>query len=121
MSEGPAGTGQADSRVSGQTIRFTWNEGPTKGKTHEHVFHPDGTVEWHAVPAEPGHSQAAHGAERPRYAALAVGDDVCLVSYLSSAGYTLTVALCFTDQSLTGIASSQKTWVPVQGYFEIAD
>lgn len=114
---------RADSRVSGQTIRFTWNEGPTQGKTHEHVFHPDGTVQWRAVPAEEGAAQggADQAPDRPRYAALAVGDDVCLVSYLSSSGYTLTVALCFTDQSLTGIASNEKTWVPVRGFFEIAD
>lgn len=114
---------RADSRVSGQTIRFTWNEGPTQGKTHEHVFHPDGTVQWRAVPAEEGaaHGGADQAPDRPRYAALAVGDDVCLVSYLSSSGYTLTVALCFTDQSLTGIASNEKTWVPVRGFFEIAD
>ena len=117
-------TEQADSRVSGQTIRFTWNEGPTQGKTHEHVFHPDGTVEWHAVPAEEGAGGAKPGKapDRPRYAALTVGDDVCLVSYLSSSsGYTLTVALCFTDQTLSGIASNEKTWVPVRGFFEVAD
>ena len=117
-------TEQADSRVSGQTIRFTWNEGPTQGKTHEHVFHPDGTVEWHAVPSEEGTQKAQAGdagADRPRYAAMAVGDDVCLVSYLSKSGYTLTVALCFTDQTLTGLASNDKTWIPVKGFFEIAD
>ena len=117
-------TEQADSRVSGQTIRFTWNEGPTQGKTHEHVFHPDGTVEWHAVPAEegPGEAKPGRAPDRPRYAALTVGDDVCLVSYLSSSsGYTLTVALCFTDQTLSGIASNEKTWFPVRGFFEIAD
>jgi len=114
---------QPDSRVSGQTIRFTWSEGPTQGKTHEHVFHPDGTVEWHAVPPEEGaqKGQGAAVADRPRYAAMAVGDDVCLVSYLSKSGYTLTVALCFTDQSLTGLASNEKTWVPVKGFFEVAD
>jgi hypothetical protein len=114
---------QPDSRVSGQTIRFTWNEGPTKGKTHEHVFHPDGTVEWHAVPADETaqRGQAGADADRPRYAAMPVGDDVSLVSYLSRSGYTLTVALCFTDQTLTGLASNENTWVPVRGFFEIAD
>jgi hypothetical protein len=115
-------TEQADSRVSGQTIRFTWNEGPTQGKTHEHIFHPDGTVEWHAVP-EDDEAQKGDGAaaDRPRYAAMPVGDDVCLVSYLSQSGYTLTVALCFTDQTLTGLASNEKVWVPVRGFFEVAD
>ena len=36
-------------RVRGRTIRFTWTDGPTAGKTHEHRFHHDGTVEWRAV------------------------------------------------------------------------
>ena len=112
---------QADSRVKGQTIRFTWNEGPTQGKTHEHLFDPDGTVEWRSVPAEEDAEKSGAPADRPRYAAMAVGDDVCLVSYLSKSGYTLTVALCFTDQSLTGFASNDKTWVPVRGFFEVAD
>jgi hypothetical protein len=44
---------------------------PTQGMTHEHVFPPDGTVEWHTVaehqaPAEPS-KKGAEGAtaERP--------------------------------------------------------
>ena len=32
--------------IRGKTIRLTWTDGPTKGTTHEHVFHDDGTVEW---------------------------------------------------------------------------
>jgi hypothetical protein len=32
--------------IRGKTVRLTWTEGPTRGMTHEHVFHQDGTVEW---------------------------------------------------------------------------
>jgi len=92
--------------IRGSTIRLTWTEGPTMGKTHEHVFHPDGTVEW--------------GKERVPYAAMKAGGDVHLFSYLSLSGYTLTVALNFDDRTLVGFASSDKDWHPLRGRFEVA-
>lgn len=36
-------------QVCGKTIRLSWTDGPTKGTTQEHVFHEDGTVEWHSI------------------------------------------------------------------------
>ena len=44
--------------IRGKTIRFVWTEGPTKGKTHEHVFHQDGTVTW----SDAGTSKTAQAA-----------------------------------------------------------
>jgi hypothetical protein len=92
--------------IRGRTIRLTWTEGPTKGKTHEHVFHADGTVEW--------------GQERVRYAALQAGGEVWVVSYLAASGYTLTVALNFGDRTMVGFASNEKNWHPLRGTFEVA-
>jgi hypothetical protein len=96
---------QADP-IRGSTIRLTWTEGPTKGQTHEHVFHDDGTVEW-------------GGKERVPYAAMKAGDQVYLVSYLAPSGYTLTVALDFRDRTMVGFASSSKDWHPLRGTFEV--
>jgi hypothetical protein len=107
--------------VRGHTIRLTWTEGPTKGTTHEHVFHQDGTVEWHDAPPK-GSSQpqqASRPKERPEYAALPVADDIYAVSYLSTSGYTLTVVLNFRDHRMVGFASGAKDWYPVQGTFEV--
>ena len=61
------------SEISGKTMLFRWTEGPTKGKTYEHVFHRDGTVEYHAAGAEEkgGRQQAK---EKPPYAAVKVTD-----------------------------------------------
>ena len=116
------------SLVSGKTIRLSWTDGPTKGTTQEHMFFADGTVEWHWIDADKvatGDAKKAAGKpdatpERPKYAALQLTDEVCLVSYLSKSGYTLTVALNFADHSTAGFASNDKTWVPVRGKFEIA-
>jgi hypothetical protein len=102
--------------VRGKTIRLTWTDGPTKGRTHEHVFHADGTVEWH----EPG-AKGTGGGERPPYAAMQAGADVCLVSYLAGSGYTLTVALDFPSQRVVGAASGAKDWFPVRGTFQVME
>jgi hypothetical protein len=114
------------SRVSGKIYRFRWTEGPTKGQVHEHLFHKDGTVEWHAVQADGASAPEAPSqtpkAERPPYLAVDVGEDVVLVSYRSpGSGFTLTLALNCFDESVVGVASSQDTWVPVKGRFEIGD
>lgn len=102
--------------VRGRTIRFRWTDGPTKGKTHEHVFHEDGTVEWHDVES----AQQGQGTkERPKYGAERVGDGVAVVSYLSSSGYTLTVVLNERDRSIVGFASGARDWFPVRGTYEL--
>jgi hypothetical protein len=108
-------------QVNGKTVRLAWTDGPTKGSTHEHVFHRDGTVEWRSLDAR--HAPVASGqpaaAERAPYMARDITDQVVLVSYLSSGGYTLTVTLNFRNQTTMGVASNEKTWAPVQGTFEV--
>jgi hypothetical protein len=108
-------------RVRGKTVRLAWTEGPTKGATHEHVFHRDGTVEWHSVGADGKAQPGANEPERVKYSSDDITDDVCMVSYLASSGYTLTVVLRFDDGSVTGVASNAESWFPVKGRFEIAD
>jgi uncharacterized protein YjbJ (UPF0337 family) len=104
--------------VKGKTIRLSWTDGPTKGTTQEHVFHDDGTVEWR--PVEDGVTgKAGKASGRPAYAGIDVTDDACMISYLSSSGYTLTVVLNCDDGSTVGIASNEKIWLPVRGSFEV--
>ena len=102
--------------IRGKTIRLTWTAGPTKGKTHEHVFHDDGTVEWRDA-ASP--QKGASPTEKPEYAATRVADDIYAVSYLAASGYTLTAVLNFREHKVVGFASSSKDWHPVQGTFEV--
>jgi hypothetical protein len=113
-----------DPAVQGRTIRFRWTEGPTKGITHEHVFHEDGSVEWRDVapskaapPAEA--PQRADASERPAYAAIKVAEEAVVVSYLAASGYTLTVVLNFRNHQLVGFASSAREWFPLRGSFEV--
>ena len=120
-------TSKLSNQVSGKKIRLSWTDGPTKGTTQEHVFHKDGTVEWHSIEkdgkakaaAVSGDAKAAKKPEKPSYAAMKVTDDICMVSYLSQSGYTLTVVLNFLDKSTVAIASNEKDWLPAHGNFEV--
>jgi len=120
-------TGPATSdRMRGTTLRWTFTEGPQQGKTYEHTFHEDGTVEYRAVEdaskAAPSGQQAPGAGsegerERPKFAAYDVSEDVVLVSYLADSGFTLTVALNFADHQLASIASNDEQWFPARGTF----
>jgi MoaF N-terminal domain len=102
--------------IRGTTMRWAWTEGPTKGMVHEHVFHDDGTVEWHGAGSAPSSTRP----ERAPYAAFEVTPKVFAVSYLSAAsGFTLTVVLDFATGQLVGIASGGKDWFPLRGTFEV--
>jgi hypothetical protein len=111
--------------VRGKTMRWTWNAGPTQGKTHEHRFHDDGTVDWRETGGSgsgaPGPTAAPRpsGPERVPYAAIEVGPSVYVVSYLASSGFTLTVVLNFDTHRLVGFASGGKEWHPVGGTFQV--
>jgi hypothetical protein len=111
--------------VRGKTMRWIWKEGPTQGKTHEHRFHDDGTVDWREVGEsgsggpKPSAAPRPHGPERVPYAAIGVGPSVYVVSYLASSGFTLTVVLNFDTHRLVGFASGAKEWYPVGGTFQV--
>ena len=45
-------------------------------------------------------------------------DEVEMVSYLADSGFTLTVALNFTDHRLASIASNNEQWFAAQGTFD---
>jgi hypothetical protein len=113
-----------DPAIRGKIIRFTWMEGPTKGATHEHTFHEDGTVEWRdpkqaTSGSAPSAGRQGQPPEKPAYAAIKVADQAYMVSYLAGSGYTLTVVLNFRDQQLIGFASGAKEWYPLRGTFEV--
>jgi hypothetical protein len=107
------------SPIRGRKMLFTWNDGPTKGKTYEHVFYENGTVDFHAAGAERTPVQEAPPPDRPAYAAERVADGVYAVSYLADGGYTLTAVLNFGNRRIVGFASDSSHWYPVHGSFEV--
>jgi hypothetical protein len=113
------GTGD---RVRGRRLRWTFSEGPQTGKTYEHAFHDDGTLEYRVVEDEAADvPRGAPGGERPAYAAYALSESVELVSYRAESGFTLTVALNFADHRMVAIASNSEQWFPARGTFQMVD
>lgn len=113
--------------IAGRMLDLRWDTGPTKGTAQRHRFHEDGTVDWTTVKSDgsigedtsdDAHSRAK---ERPRYAAIDVGGDVCLVSYLAPSGWTLTCALDFGSGQVRAIASNATQWMPVEGTFKVVE
>jgi MoaF N-terminal domain len=107
---------ETSTSLSGQTFRWKFEDGPTAGGTYEHVFNPDGSVEFKKLDGD--------GEGKPtrvkKYAAFEVAPKVHLVSYLAEeSGYTLTVAMNFDTLRLYGFASGGKEWHPVSGTLEI--
>ncbi len=125
----PNKTGAANlsDQVSGKTIRLSWTDGPTKGTTQEHVFHKDGTVEWRSIESKgksapavkSGEPKTIKKPERPQYLGVKIKADVCMISYLTESGYTLTVVLNFSDGTTVAIASNAKDWIPARGTFDV--
>jgi len=110
--------------LAGRTLRWTFAEGPTAGKTYEHTFHPDGTVVWRGVDGGQGKAKREESDQKPpktKYASFEVAPDTHLVSYLSEAGFTLTVALSFKTRQCYGIASNSESWYPLTGTFETVE
>ena len=102
--------------LSGQTIRWKFEEGPTAGGTYEHAFDADGSVSFRKLDG------AAEGKPTrvKKYGSFEVAPAVHLVSYLAEeSGYTLTIAMNFDTGRLYGFASNDKEWHPVSGTLEV--
>lgn len=102
--------------LSGRTIRWTFEDGPTAGATYEHTFGPDGKVTFTKMG---DHGKSGKPGSGKEYASFEVAPGVELVSYLGDAGYTLTVAMNFDTGRLYGYASSEKEWHPLTGTMEV--
>ena len=96
--------------IKGKTIRWTYDDGPMAGKEFEHTFDEDGHVSYHEV-GKPG------GKNKPTYELERINDDVCVVSYLGEAGYTLTSVLDRKTGHVTSFASNDKQLVVQHGTF----
>jgi len=119
--------------IRGNTIRWTYDDGPVAGKTFEHVFGKDGTVTWSEISGDPEKkttkpsTDGQRKAERrpteakAKYEVAPVNDEVCVVSYLAASGYTLTSVLDFASGTVVSFASNEKELVQQRGIFEVAE
>ena len=73
------------------------------------------------VGGAPAPSGGSAGSAMPgaRYASFEIAPNTHLVSYLSSHGYTLTVAMNLSSKKIHGFASNDKEWYPLEGTVEV--
>jgi hypothetical protein len=114
--------------ISGQTIRFTFTDGPMAKKTFEHIFDTNGTLSFRMVGGDASSSagKSATGDEskkapEPKYEIAMVREDLGAVSYLGSGGYTLTTVLDFKTRKLVAFSSNEKGVSVQHGTFEYAE
>ena len=98
--------------LGGKTIRWTYADGPMKGKHFEHSFTSD-TVAWKEAgePKPSADSQAKYQFKR-------INDEVYVVSYLSSHGFTLTTVVDEGSGAIVSFASNEKELVVQHGSLE---
>ena len=109
------------SPLAGRVFRWTFAEGPTAGKTYEHTFNPDGTVIFKEAGGAATSGGDGGGGAMPgaKYVSFEIAPNIHLVSYLSSHGYTLTVAMDLDSKKFHGFASNDKEWYPLEGSVEV--
>lgn len=99
--------------ITGNTIRWRFEDGPSGDEAYEHHFDLDGTVRWNAEGEPPSDDSQA------KYEIAPVSDDVFAVSYLSKTGWTLTTILNFDTHELVAFASNEKELIAQHGNFEL--
>ena len=94
----------------GKTIRWSYADGPMKGKGFEHRFADDGTVTWKGAGDETPSSDS-----RAKYEFARITDDVYVFSYLSNHGFTLTTVVDERAGTIVSFASNEKELVVQHG------
>jgi len=100
--------------IRGKTIEWTFTDGPFAGRTFEHSFHEDGTLEFRMLDGD----RKGRATKVEKYEAAPVGAGVHAVSYLGPSGYTLTVLLDFRTGKLVAFASNEKELSVQRGTFK---
>ena len=97
--------------IRGHTLRWTFDDGPMRGKSFEHVFATDGSVTY-AIDGSAKSTRENHYEVEP------ISGQIYAVSYLASSGWTLTVVLDFGTGGAVGFASNDRQLVVQHGHFE---
>jgi len=105
----------APDSLTGRTVRWTFADGPVAGKTYEHTFNADGSVDYRSAEEAPARA-ATH---EKACATDKVSADVFVISYLATSGYALTVVLNFRNHRVIGFASNEEAWYRQQGTFTL--
>lgn len=96
--------------IRGQSIVFTFADGPMAKKSVEHTIDEEGQVSF---------KMGEKSTKAKKCEVAKIGDDVHAISYLGDSGYTLTVILDFSTNKLTAFSSNEKELGVQHGTFEV--
>ena len=106
--------------IRGKTIRWSYEDGPTKGMKFEHVFGTDGHVSWRRVDQASAKGEvSAKTQEAATYEVAQAAAHVWTVAYLAPSGWTLTTVLDLDSRTIVSFASNEKQLVVQHGVFEV--
>lgn len=100
--------------INGKTLRWIWQEGMYGGNSYEAHFQQDGHVSW-KITAGP---DAGNTATANVYNVQQVANDVFVVSWLQTDGYTVSITINMTTKKIYGAVSARDEWYPVSGTLE---
>lgn len=104
--------------IRGKTVRWSYSDGPVKGRTFEHAFGTDGMVTWREVDRTLQAARVASKEPGVRYEVARINDDVYAVSYLAASGFTLTTIVDESTGAIASFASNEKQLVAQRGKLE---
>lgn len=99
----------------GHTVRWRFDDGPVAGKSFEHRFIEDGSVEFRLLDSA-GKGRWMH---EDVCAATMLAAGVFAISYLAKSGYTLSAVLNLANGKVVAFASNEKDWQVQEGTFEL--
>lgn len=104
----------AQNPITGNSLRWTFHDGPMAGRSFDHVFSRNGGVIFREVGSDPN----AKPGSADQYQVASLGQDIHTVAYLSPSGYTLIVVLDYKSRKLVAFASNEKSVTMQHGTFE---
>lgn len=107
--------------ITGKTIRWSYEDGPTKGSSFEHTFGRDGTVTYRMLEGKAGSGDAAPSSERCAYQVAPVRANMYVVTYLAPSGWTLTTVLDLDAGTMVSVASNEKQVFVQRGTFAVIE
>ncbi len=107
--------------ITGKTIRWSYEDGPTKGTSFEHAFGRDGTVTYRMLDGKGGSGEGGPSSEHCAYQVVPVRANVYAVTYLAPSGWTLTTVLDFDAGAVVSVASNEKQVFVQRGTFTVVE
>ena len=100
--------------LKGKTITWTWAEGAFKGGKYQATLLTNGKIHWKGLEG----AEKGQEAIDKEYSVVKVSEDVHVLSWLESVGWTVTVTINLKENTAFGFVSNKNEWYPLAGAVE---